>query len=109
MAFNYKVLGQSAPPSATLTDLYVVPANTSAIVTSLFISNQTGTATTFRISVAVGGAADTAKQYTHYNTPIAGSDSFSIDVSIALGAGDVLRCYATLTGVSFNLFGAEQT
>lgn len=109
MAFIYKTLGQLNPLAATLTDLYTVPASTTALITSLFIANRSSTATSFRLSVAVAGAVDNVKQYTHYDIPIAGNDSFSLDISYALGTADVVRCYATLATLSFSIFGQETT
>lgn len=107
MADTLKCLGQSAPSATTLTDLYTVPGATSAIVRSITICNRSATATSFRISVAIAGAADATKQYTHYDVSIGGNETIAVELAITLAATDVLRCYATLATLSFNAFGVE--
>lgn len=106
MAETLKVLGQSKPLATTLTDAYTVPALTTAVVSSIVICNQ-GAATSFRISVAVAGLADTAKQYLFYDTAIAANTTYTVTIGISLGAADVVRVYNTLATLSFNIFGVE--
>lgn len=109
MAQTYKVLAQSNPLAATLTDAYTVPGATSAVISTVVITNRSGTATTFRISIAVAGAADDNKQYISYDAPIAGNDTIAITIGATLATTDVLRVYATLATLSFAAFGVENT
>lgn len=109
MATTYKVLAQSKPSAASLTDAYTVPGATTATITTITVANQSATATSFRISVAVGGAANTASQYLYYDVPIGGNDTFATTIGITLGSGDVVRVYNTLATLSFNIFGVENT
>lgn len=109
MTDTLKALAQSNPSAATLTDAYTVPASTSTSISSIVVTNRSAIATTFRISVAVAGAADNNKQYLYYDVPIGGNDSFVATLGITLAATDVLRVYATLATLSFNLFGVEVT
>ena len=107
MAEEMKVLGQQAPGAATLTPLYTVPGGKKAAVSSVVICNRGGTATVFRISLAVAGAADAVKQYLYYDIPIAANDTFVATIGITLDATDVLRCYAGNANLSFNALGVE--
>ena len=109
MAQTIKVLSQTMPSAATLTDSYTVPALTTAVISSIVICNQSATATTFRVSVAVAGLADTPKQYLYYNVTIAGNDTFIATIGVSLGAADVVRVYSTLATCSFNIFGVENS
>lgn len=109
MTDTLKVLAQTKPSATTLTDSYTVPALTSATISSIVVTNQSATATSFRISVAVAGLADTAKQYLYYDVPINGNDTFVFTGGITLGAADVIRVYNTLATLSFNIFGIEVT
>lgn len=109
MASTFKILGQSKPSAASLTDAYTVPALTSATVSTITVANQSATATSFRISVAIGGAADTPAQYLYYDIAIPGNNTFATTIGITLGAGDVIRVYNTLATCSFNIFGVETT
>jgi len=109
MANTLKVLAQTNPLAATLTDSYTVPGATSATVSTITIANRSATATQFRISVAVAGAANDNKQYIVYDAEIAGNDTIALTLGITLAATDVVRVYATLAAVSFNVFGVEVT
>ncbi len=109
MAEAIKVLSQTKPTAATLTDSYTVPAATSAVVSTITVCNQSGTPTTYRLSIAVAGAADTTKQYLAYDAPIAGNESRTFTLGVTLATTDVVRVYATLATVSFNVFGVEES
>lgn len=109
MASTLKVLGQSAPSAATLTACYTVPSLTTATVSSLMVCNRSSVATSFRISVAINGASDTNSQYIYYDVPIPGNDTFAATIGIGLGAGDIVRVYATLATLSFSVYGVELT
>jgi len=109
MADVYKVLGQSAPAATTLTDAYTVPGATSAIGSSITVCNRSATPTSFRISVAIAGAADATKQYIAFDVPIAANESKSFTIGPTLGAADVVRVYATLATVTFQIFGVERS
>lgn len=104
-----KVLAQTKPGAASLTDSYTVPGATQATISSIVVANQSATATSFRISIAVAGAADATKQYLYYDIPIAGNDTFVFTGGVTLGAADVVRVYNTLATCSFNIFGIEVT
>jgi hypothetical protein len=107
VAVTSKVLAQVNPTAATETDAYTVPGATSAVVSTVVIANRSSTITTFRMSVAVAGAAANAKQYLFYDNQINGNSSITATLGITLAATDVIRVYATLANLSFNVFGQE--
>jgi hypothetical protein len=107
MAESRKILGQSATAATTLTDIYTVPAATQSVVSTITVTNRGNTQTTFRISVAIAGAADDPSQYIYYDVIIAGKDTFATTIGVTLGAADVIRGYAGNANLSFNIFGVE--
>ena len=109
MAVVQKVLGQSKPSAASLTAIYTVPALTSATVSTVTVCNQSSVATSFRISVAPAGAADTASQYLWFDVAIPGNDTFAATFGVTLATTDVIRVYNTLATCSFSIFGVETT
>lgn len=109
MAVTKKVLGQSALAATTLTDVYTVPAATSSVVSTVTFANRAASSTTFRMSVAVAGAADTNKQYVYYDCKLGANSTFAITLGITLAATDVLRAYTAGASVSVNVFGQEST
>lgn len=109
MAIAYKVLGQSNPAATTLTDAYTVPAVTQVVISSIVVANRSATPTSFRLSVAINGAADANEQYIAFDVAIAANQVQTLTLGITLDAADVVRVFATLATLSFNIFGSEIT
>lgn len=120
MATAYKVLGQTGSSgsygngSATLTattntDLYKVPAATSAVASTLVICNQASAAGTFRVAVRPTGAAIAAQHYLVYDAPIGANDTIAMTLGITLATTDIVTVYASAATMSFTLFGSENS
>lgn len=104
----YKVLGQAAPANTNNADLYTVPAGRQAIVSSITITNDTGTAATARIFVRVAGAAASASNALVYDTSIAANSVVGLTLGVTLGATDVLTVQnGTANALTFQAFGQE--
>jgi hypothetical protein len=107
MANTYKILGQVSPLATTSTDLYTVPASTSAVCSSISICNRDTSNTTFRVSISQGGASITNKDYLYYDVTLAGNDTFVATLGITLATTDKIRVYAGNTNLSFQIWGTE--
>lgn len=108
MATTYKVLGQAAPADTNNADLYTVPANTQAVVSTISVANDTASAATFRIYVRVNGAAAGAENTLFFDTPLAGNTSAFFTVGLTLGDTDVLTVRTgTANALTFQAFGSE--
>ena len=109
MATVYKVLGQSAPGATTDTDLYTVPAATSAVVSTLVIANRSATAVAYRIAVRPAGVTLANQHYVAFDATVNPNDSTALTLGITLAATDVLTVRAGTADLTFNLFGSEIT
>jgi glucose-6-phosphate dehydrogenase assembly protein OpcA len=107
MANIYKILGQSSPSATTSTTLYVVPASTSSVCSSISICNRGLTQTTFRVSISQGGASITNKDYLYYDVTLAGNDTFIATIGVTLATTDVIRVYSGNANLSFQVWGTE--
>jgi glucose-6-phosphate dehydrogenase assembly protein OpcA len=107
MATTYKVLGQQNPAATTATTLYTVPAATSAVISTIVITNQAATAATYRISVRPAGAVQTNAMYLAYDVTIGANDSTALTLGLTLATTDVVTVYASTATLSFNAFGSE--
>ena len=107
MATSYKVLGQLEPAATTETTLYTVPSATEAVCSTLSVCNKAAAAGTFRVRIKINNAADDDKQFVIYDAPIAAKDTLLLTFGATLGAGDVVRVYASSADLSFQLFGSE--
>jgi hypothetical protein len=105
----YKVLGQSAPSATTNTNLYTVPAATSAVVSTLVVANRAGTSATYRIAIRPAGATLANQHYIAYDVAVSASDSTTLTLGITLAATDVITIYAGTSNLSFSVFGSEIT
>lgn len=109
MALTYKVLGQSNPAITTANTLYTVPANTSSIISTLAICNQSNTATTFRVALRPAGATLATQHYLNFDTALPANDTITATLGITMATTDVLTVYAGSANVSFSAFGSEIT
>jgi glucose-6-phosphate dehydrogenase assembly protein OpcA len=103
----YKTLGQSAPSATTNTNLYTVPASTSAVVSTVVVANRAATAATFRIAIRPAGAAIANQHYISYDSTVAANDSIALTLGISLATTDIITVYASTANLSFNAFGLE--
>ena len=105
----YRVLGQSAPGATTDTDLYTVPANTSAVISTLVVANRSDTAATYRIAIRPAGTTIANQHYLAYDVVVGASDSTTLTLGITLAATDVITIYGSTANLSFSAFGSEIT
>jgi hypothetical protein len=106
MANIYKVLGQSSPNATQNTDLYTVPASTSAVASTLTICNR-GTSSYIRVAVRPAGAAIANQHYIAYDMLLNSNDTIFLTLGISLATTDVVTVYTSNATVSFSLFGTE--
>lgn len=106
MANAYKVLGQSNPAATTATDVYTVPAATSAVVSTISVTNL-GTSTTYRIAIRPGGAALANQHYVAYDVALNAQETQYHTVGFSLATTDVVTVYAGTATVAFSVFGTE--
>ena len=107
MADVIKVLGQLDPSATTTTTLYTVPNLNQTTVSSINVCNRTSGALTFRLRVHVAGAGADNKQFIYYDKSVSATDTFSAVLGLTLNQSDVVKVYASSTGLSFNMFGVE--
>jgi hypothetical protein len=104
---TYKVLAQSAPAATTNTDVYTVPASTSAVVSTVTVCNRAASAGTFRIAVRPAGAAIANQHYIAYDVAIAANDSTNLTLGITLATTDIVTVYCSSANMSVSIFGSQ--
>lgn len=105
---SYKTLGQSAPSAGGYTTaLYSCPANTSAILSTILVTNRASTADTFRIRISVNGAALDVKQWAFYDVPVTGNATVPLHLGITVSGGDIVYAASSAGNLSFQAFGQE--
>jgi hypothetical protein len=108
MATTYKVLGQSAPTDTANANLYTVGAGKSAVVSTILVTNTTGTAATCRLFVRVAGATAAASNAVIYEASVPANDFKAITIGVTLAATDILTVQSgTANSLTFQAFGSE--
>lgn len=108
MATTYKILGQAQPANTSNATLYTVPASTEAIVSTLSVTNTTGTEASFRLFVVEDGDSAGTDNALAYDATIAANSFTSFSLGLTLGAADSIVVRAgTGTAVCFQAFGSE--
>jgi hypothetical protein len=102
-----KILGQVSPNATTATTAYTVPSASSAVISSIVVTNLNSSNATIRIAVRPAGAALEAKHYIAYDNTVFASTTESFVIGITMAATDVLTVYASVANVTFNVFGSE--
>ena len=104
----YKILGQAAPTNTSNMDLYTVPALSSAVVSTVMVSNTTATLATCRIFAVPSGGSASSSNAIVFDGPIEGNDFKAITVGITLAQGDKLVVQSgTSEALTFQAFGSE--
>lgn len=107
MTTNYKVLGQSAPASATLSTLYAVPADTQTVVSTITACNLAADISSIRVAVRPSGASISNQHYIVYDLNLDPSETITLTLGITMAATDVLSVRASQPNAAFSAFGSE--
>jgi hypothetical protein len=107
MPTAYKVLGQVTPSANTLTTAYTVPSSTSAVVSTIVVTNLGPSATTYRIAVRPNDEAVANKHYIAYDITVPALDSLALTLGVTLDAADIISVMSFSGLVAFNIFGSE--
>lgn len=98
-------LGNADLAATTNTTLYTVPALKTATINASFV-NRSATAVTVRMAIAAT-ATPTDAEYVEYDASIPAYGVLERS-GIVCGAGELVVCYASATGVSVRIFGFEE-
>lgn len=110
MANTYKRLGAINPSANTQTNVYVVPAATSAVVSSITICNQSASNASYSIALMdasqFNAAAPTATFIVRGAT-VPAADTIILTMGMTANAGMVLVGNTNSSNISFSAFGSE--
>lgn len=116
--FDQKVKGfessTTAPNTSTViiyaganVDLYTVPAASSAVVSTLTVSNLAQTSGTYRYAVIPSGQTLAKKNWIAFDIPIGANSVDTFTIGQTLATGDKIAVSSDTTNVAFTAFGNE--
>ena len=108
---TYKILGQISATANTLSNVYVVPSSTGAVVNSIHITNTGASNASYSLAVIPAGeeisASSLPKNFIIRGSAVPANDTAQLDVVLTLPADTVLAANASTSALSFSVFGAE--
>jgi hypothetical protein len=108
MAISSKVLGQAGPANTNLTTLYSVGSNTSAVVSTLSITNVSAAVAKPKVHVRVNGASAADANVLVPDFEVAAKSVITLTLGLTLAAGDVISVQTdTSSALTFMAFGQE--
>ena len=108
----YKRLGAINPSANTQTNVYVVPAATSAVISTITVCNQTASNASYSIMLMNSSefnASAPAATFLIRGATVPAADSIILSMGLTANAGMVLTANASSSSISFGAFGTEIT
>lgn len=91
------------------TKIYTVPDETETIISSIFVSNNKTTPTTYDLAIVPSGETLSLKNHIRWDVRLDGNDFDLIDSKITISAGDsVYLIPSSISPVAITLFGIEK-
>jgi hypothetical protein len=112
MAQTYKRLGAINPSANTQTNVYVVPASTEAVISSIVICNQDSTNVSYSLIMmpsAAFASPAAAANYVIRGAVVPAADSIILTIGLTANAGSIFAANTNNPNVSFSMFGSEIT
>jgi hypothetical protein len=109
MPTNYKILGQVASNTNVTLNVYTVPVNTQAVISTVVICNRGNANSTYTIAAQANGEAISNQHYIAFNSFVQSNDSIALTLGLTLSSNDILSVNANSNTVSFSVFGSEIT
>ena len=107
----YKILGQIQTTANAATNVYVVPASTSTVVSTVTICNQSSNNVLVDVTARFGSTALGNQHYLVYQYPLSAADTLVLEPRLTMNATSVLAANVTganaASNVSVNAFGIE--
>lgn len=108
MAQTYKRLGAINPSANTQTNVYVVPAATSAVISTIAICNQSATNASYSLIVMPTYAASApAIDFIVRGAVVPAADTIFLTIGLTANATTVVAANTNSSNVSFSIFGSE--
>lgn len=112
MPQTYKRLGAISPSANTQTNVYVVPAATEAVISTITICNQGSQNASYSLAVMPASSFSSpanAADFIVRGAVVPPADSIILTIGLTANAGTVLAANTQNSQVSFAMFGSEIT
>jgi hypothetical protein len=98
---------QGTSDTGTYATLYTTPAATSAVISSIVITNQSSSAITVRVGLDTTEGTPSASEWLVYDAAIAGNDTVALTLGVAMDAEKYIRVSSSADTCNFSAFLTE--
>lgn len=112
MPQSYKRLGAINPSANTQTNVYVVPAATEAVVSTITVCNQAATNASFSLIMMPASAFASPAGAAHFlvrGAVVPAADTLVLTIGLTANTGSVIAANTNSANISFAAFGSELT
>lgn len=112
MGISYKILGQIVSTTNVQQNVYVVPAATEAIISTVSICNQTASNSLYSLALMNSGDFSNgapSKSYIVLGGVVPASDTVFLTLGLTANAQCVLAANCSTSNISIGVFGSEIT
>lgn len=102
---NARLQGTSAV--TTYATLYTTPTGTNSVVASILVCNTAGSQATFRLAIMDSAGTPAAADWMSYDTVVPANDTTTLQLSLCLAAGQVIRASSSASTVTFQAHLSE--
>ena len=110
MAQTYKRLGAINPSANTQTNVYVVPAATESVVSTITVCNQSASNASFSIALmnrTEFNASAPAATFLIRGAVVPAADTLVLTMGLTANTGAVIAANTNIANISFAAFGSE--
>jgi hypothetical protein len=110
MPQSYKRLGAINPSANTQTNVYVVPAATEAVISTITVCNQTSVNASYSLALMPSSIFASPAGAAHFivrGATVPAADSIILTIGLTANAGSVLAANTNDGNISFSAFGSE--
>ena len=110
MAQTYKRLGAINPTANTQTNVYVVPAATEAVISTITVCNQSASNASYSLAMMTASefnASAPAATFLVRGAIVPAADTIILTIGLTSNAGTILAANTNNGNVSFSAFGSE--
>lgn len=114
MPQSFKKLGAVVPTANTQANVYVVPASTEAVLSTITICNQSTVNTSYSLMYFyadefASGSSAPSRCFLVRGAVVPAADTIVLTMGLTANADSIISCNATGSDISFSAFGSEIT
>jgi hypothetical protein len=110
MPQTYKRLGAINPSANTQTNVYVVPAATEAVISTITVCNQTASNASYSLALMSSSEFNSsapAATFIIRGGVVPAADTVALTLGLTANAGSILAVNASSSSISVGIFGSE--